>query len=154
MPFSSASGFAWSCTASNVVTYGERAGLRVLVERAEIALGEADVPEIAFCRLARRVRDRVVREVVPLEGAVRKALGEHEERTTPPAPEVEERRAFLQPLAHAGDEREDVREEHREDRLRALLGHDLVEARVAFVGHPAAFSEAVDDVVLDGGQAR
>ena len=45
-------------------------------------------------------------------------------------------------------------EQHREDGLGALLGHDLVEAGEALVRHPAAVLEARDDVVLDGGEAR
>ena len=45
--------------------------------------------------------------------------------------------AVVEPLGHPGDEREDVREQHREDGLRALLRHDLVEARVALVRNPS-----------------
>ena len=47
-----------------------------------------------------------------------------------------------------------MRVEHGEDRLGALLGHDLVEARVPLVRHTPSIPEALDDVVLDGRQRR
>ena len=73
-----------------------------------------------------------------MERALREALGEQQERAAASTAEVEERRALLEAAAHPGNEREDVREQHREHRLRALLGHHLVEARVPLVRHPAA----------------
>ena len=129
-------------------------GSASVVERAQVALLERDVSETALGRLRPRELDRIVREVVAAERARREALGELEERPAAPAAEIEQRSAFVEALGHAGDEREDVRVEHREDRLRALLGHDLVEARVPLVRHAAAVPEALDDVVLDGGQRR
>ena len=69
---------------------GEGLGLCVDVERAEVALLEADVVEPALGRLLRRVRDRVRRQVVALEAALREAFREHEERPPAAAAEVEE----------------------------------------------------------------
>ncbi len=57
-------------------------------------------------------------------------------------------------FVHVGHEREDVREQDRQHGLRALLRHDLVEARVALVRNAASASKALDDVVLDGRESR
>ena len=119
----------------------ERLRVGIDVERAEVALRQVDVREAALGRLSARVRDRVRRQVEAVEGALRKALGEQQERAAASAAEVERERPPRGGRS-CRERAEDVREEHREDRLRALLGHHLVKARIAVVGHAPARSRS------------
>jgi hypothetical protein len=57
-----------------------------------------------------------------------------------------------EPVHEVRNEGKDVRLQRREHRLAAVLGHHLVETGEPLVGHAAALSEALDDVVLHGAQ--
>ena len=95
MPRSSASGRAWSWTASKVVDVLERLGLGVDVERAQVALLEADVVEPALRRLRRsRTRSRRPRGRSPGTCCCGKRSASSEQRAAAAAAEVEERRAL------------------------------------------------------------
>ena len=70
-----------------------------------------------------------------------------------PQPTSSTRMPLLQALDQAGHQGQDVLAQHGQDGLPAVLGHDLVEAPEALVGHAAAVAEAGDNVVLDACRA-
>src|SRR3546814_12133608 len=86
--------------------------------------------------------DRLLREVVALEAAVREALGEQEQGAAPSAAEVEHAQAPIEPVDETRDQRQDVRDDDGQHGLPAVLRHHLMEAGVARVGHAAALAEA------------
>src|SRR5690606_4944567 len=60
--------------------------------------------------------------------------------------------ALLEAADEARHERQDLGLEHREHALAAVLGHDLVKARVLLVGNAATAPEAFDDIGLDAAE--
>jgi hypothetical protein len=103
----------------------------------------------APCRAASARRaDRLRRQVVADEPALRERPRQRDHRQPAAAPDVEHLDTRGQALRQSRHQRQDVIVQRRDDRLRALLGHHLVEPVVRLVPHAAAVRERFHQLVL------
>ena len=99
-------------------------------------------------------RHGLLGDVVADEAAVWERAGQEVERAPFAAAHVQDVYALFETLGQTGHQGQDVLLEGRDDRLAAVLGHDLVEAGEGRVGQPAAVLEALDDPILDRADHR